>query len=74
MEIQKLKNKKIIKAVCLGGLIPPLLAIRHNPETELYTVDILRGSDGWWHVSTHVSLKEAHKSFGEQLDKAIEAG
>ena len=53
----EVEDKKIIKAMCLEGLLPPLLAIRYNPESELYTVDILRGSDGWWHVSTHVSLK-----------------
>jgi len=67
------KSKKILKAICLGGIIPPMLAVRHDTDTQFYTVEILRGAR-WEHISTHVSLKEAHKSFGKQLDKAIQAG
>ena len=78
METQKLKNKKIIKAMCLGGLVPPMLAIKHHTawdsETrtarEIYDVEILRGAM-WEFVSTHDTLAEANKSFGKQLDKAI---
>ena len=71
-------KKKIIKALCLGGLVPPMLAIRHhtawgaNCRREIYEVSILRGAM-WEFVSTHDTLAEAHKSFGKQLDKAIEA-
>ena len=71
-------KKKIIKALCLGGLVPPLLAIRHhtawgaNCRREIYEVSILRGAM-WEFVSTHDTLAEANKSFGKQLDKAIEA-
>ena len=73
-------KKKIIKALCLGGLVPPMLSIRHHTawdsETrtarEIYEVSILRGAM-WEFVSTHDTLAEANKSFGKQLDKAIEA-
>ena len=71
-------KKKIVKAICLGGLIPPMLAIRHhtawgaNCRREIYEVSILRGAM-WEFVSTHDTLAEAHKSFGKQLDKAIQA-
>ena len=71
-------KKKIIKALCLGGLVPPMLAIRHhtawgaNCRREIYDVEILRGAM-WEFVSTHDTLAEANKSFGKQLDKAIEA-
>jgi len=71
-------KKKIVKAICLGGLIPPMLAIRHhtawgaNCRREIYDVEILRGAM-WEFVSTHDTLAEAHKSFGKQLDKAIQA-
>ena len=74
--IMKIK-KKIIKALCLGGLVPPMLAIRHhtawgaNCRREIYDVEILRGAM-WEFVSTHDTLAEANKSFGKQLDKAIE--
>ncbi len=73
--IMKIK-KKIIKALCLGGLVPPMLAIRHhtawgaNCRREIYDVEILRGAM-WEFVSTHDTLAEANKSFGKQLDKAI---
>ena len=71
-------KKKIIKAMCLGGLVPPMLAIRHhtawgaNCRREIYEVSILRGAM-WEFVSTHDTLAEANKSFGKQLDKATEA-
>ena len=72
-------KKKIIKALCLGGLVPPMLVIRHeildlglgDGKQDVYEVSISRGAT-WEFISVHFSLEAANKSFGKQLDKAIE--